>query len=247
MQLFLIRHGQSKNNAHDDAHVYPDPDLTELGHQQAERLAMWMSAAHDIESMTRLSMRDPGRRDHHPIQLTHIYVSPMRRTLQTARPLVKAFGCVAHVHPLIYEAGGLFERVDEGNGIRPYRGMGAKQILSEFPEYRVDTAIHEEGWYQLDREETIDECHARADKIAEMFKRQVAQDEYWRRTSVALVSHGMFIDCLLLSLMGVAAPMRQSYFWVYNTSITRVELRRDGYAIIRAVNQIPHLTHDLVT
>ncbi len=248
MQLFLIRHGQSKNNAHDDSHVHPDPDLTDLGHRQAEHLAAWMVEANDTESITRLSMKDPNRQAHHPIQLTHVYVSPMRRTLQTAQPLARAFGFKPHVHPLIYEAGGLYERMPDGSlGIRPYRGMTAQEIITEFPDYVVDTAIGEYGWYMLDREETLDECHARADKMVEWFKHHISTDESWRKASVALVSHGMFIDCLLLSLMGVSAPMRQSYFWVYNTSITRVELRRDGYAIIRNVNRVAHLTPDMIT
>jgi len=249
MQLFLIRHGQSKNNAHDDAHVHPDPDLTDLGHRQAAYLAAWMIEANDTESITRLSMRDPSRQDHHPIKLTHLFVSPMRRTLQTAQPLAQAFGTEAHVHPLIYEAGGLYERAATSahGGIGPYRGMSATQIKAEFPDYFIDPAIGDDGWYTLDREESLDECHARADQMAELFKRRVSTDEMWRAASVALVSHGMFIDCMLLSLMGVAAAMRQSYFWVYNTSITRVELRRDGYAIIRNVNRVAHLPPEMIT
>jgi len=247
MQLFLIRHGQSKNNAHDDAHVHPDPDLTDLGHQQAERLALWMSEANDVEAVTRLKMRDPARQDHHPIHIDHLYVSPMRRTLQTAQPLARAFGREAHVHPMIYEAGGLFERLENGGGIRPYRGMSATQILAEFPNYTIDPAIGEDGWYGLDREESMEECYDRAEKIATLFKHRVLHEKEWATASVALVSHGMFIDCLLLALMGVTSAMRQSYFWVYNTSITRVDLRPDGYAIIRAVNRVPHLTHEMIT
>jgi broad specificity phosphatase PhoE len=246
MELYLIRHGQSKNNAHDDAHVHADPDLTELGHRQADRLAAWLSACNDSEAMTRRSVRDPLRKDHHPVKLTHIYVSPMRRALQTALPLMQTFGVQPVVHPTIYEAGGLFERTTEG-GIRPYRGMGAAEIRAEFPGYVLDDSITDDGWYTLDREEMLAECHLRADQFAQMLRQQVATDEYWRRTSVAMVSHGMFIDCLLLSLMGVGPHNRQSYFWVYNTSITRVDLQRDGYAIIRAVNRVPHLPHEMIT
>lgn len=246
MELYLIRHGQSRNNAHDDVHVHADPDLTELGHRQAERLAAWLSAANDTEAMTRLSLRDPARKDHHPVRLTQIYVSPMRRALQTAKPLSDTFGCPTHVIPTIYEAGGLFERVD-GGGVRPYRGMTADQIRAEFPMYVLDEKIGADGWYTLDREEPLDECHARAEAFAELLRARVEGDEYWRSASLALVSHGMFIDCLLLSLMGVVAQKRQSYFWVYNTSVTRVDLRRDGYAIIRSVNRVPHLPHDMVT
>lgn len=246
MELYLIRHGQSKNNAHDDEHVHVDPDLTELGHQQAERLAAWMCAANDIEAMTRRSMKDPLRKDNHPIKLTHLYVSPMRRALQTAQPLMREFGLQGHVHPLIYEAGGLFERLAEG-GTRGHIGMTAAQIRAEFPNCVPDERISEKGWYTLPGEETLDQCHARAQLMAEDFIRRITNDDHWRTASVALVSHGMFIDCMLLALMGVHAQMRQSYFWVYNTSITRVDLRRDGYAIIRAVNRVPHLPHDMIT
>ena len=67
----MVRHGQSTNNVVRDnpgAARTSDPDLTDLGHQQAEALGTWMAA----------NGPRPGR----------IFCSLMRRTIQTAHPWI---------------------------------------------------------------------------------------------------------------------------------------------------------------
>lgn len=80
MQLIVIRHGRPErveNNNGDSA----DPNLTEVGHEQAQRLAEWLSAE--------------------PIDA--IYVSSMRRARQTAAPLETVTGLAATVDDRIRE------------------------------------------------------------------------------------------------------------------------------------------------
>lgn len=60
-RLFFFRHGQSVANLTGDTEVL-DPSLTELGFQQA---ASWRSKVSSLD-------------------LDHVFVSPLRRTLQTA-------------------------------------------------------------------------------------------------------------------------------------------------------------------
>ena len=70
MHVYLIRHAQSENNAlTEDAtgRRKVDPDLTELGYQQRDLLAEFLSSA-DYE-------------------IKHLYTSAMYRSLLTAQPL----------------------------------------------------------------------------------------------------------------------------------------------------------------
>ena len=70
MQLYLIRHGQSENNARPEHMRVEDAELTELGHQQARHLAPWIAT----------------------LELDRLFCSPFRRALQTAWPLMQQAG-----------------------------------------------------------------------------------------------------------------------------------------------------------
>ena len=76
MRLYLIRHGQSQNNAlyeqglERDRHF--DPDLTEIGHEQARRVAKYLAENNDM----------PGRLTE-PFNLSHLYCSAITRAMQT--------------------------------------------------------------------------------------------------------------------------------------------------------------------
>lgn len=85
MQLYIIRHGQSTNNAGMPRVV--DPLLTPLGEEQA------LFAAN--------ALRDA--------ELTHLYASPMRRAMQTAAAIAEVSGLPLRIAPDYCEAGGLRE------------------------------------------------------------------------------------------------------------------------------------------
>lgn len=73
MELIIIRHGRPARV--ENAEGAADPELTDIGHRQAEAMAGWMKA----ESLDR------------------IYVSSMVRARQTSGPLEAAFGIEAIV------------------------------------------------------------------------------------------------------------------------------------------------------
>jgi probable phosphoglycerate mutase len=79
MELLIIRHGLPIRI--DDADGPADPELSELGHRQAQQLADWLR--HD--------------------RIDAIYTSPMRRAMQTAAPLAEAFGVEAIVDDEVAE------------------------------------------------------------------------------------------------------------------------------------------------
>lgn len=87
MLLYLVRHGQSTNNAGLPRVV--DPNLTDVGREQAR-----LTAVHFETSA--LAPR-------------HLYSSPMRRALQTSLPMKERLGLPPFVHPDVCETGGLSE------------------------------------------------------------------------------------------------------------------------------------------
>ena len=84
MELYLIRHGQSTNNARwetlDGRSTVPvsDPTLTEKGVRQAELLAEFLAFPKENEEDF---WRDPQNR--HGFGLTHVYCSLMKRAIHT--------------------------------------------------------------------------------------------------------------------------------------------------------------------
>ena len=84
MDLYLIRHAQSLNNAQPPELRVEDPALTDLGHEQSRRLA---------EHVTSL-------------RLTKLITSPFRRALQTAEHIRLATGLIPEVRIDLHETGG---------------------------------------------------------------------------------------------------------------------------------------------
>jgi probable phosphoglycerate mutase len=82
VELILVRHGLPVRI--DDAGGPADPELSDEGRSQAVRLADWLS-------------RDP---------LDAVFVSPMRRAIETARPLADAIG----VDPVVDDELAEFDR-----------------------------------------------------------------------------------------------------------------------------------------
>lgn len=69
MELILIRHGLPEQRVTDDG-TPADPALSETGHDQAQRVAGWLEDRH----------------------IDRLYSSPMKRAVQTAKPLSEKKG-----------------------------------------------------------------------------------------------------------------------------------------------------------
>ncbi len=234
MQLYLIRHGESTNNrlatqrlAYEDyiAQRSADPDLTEIGYQQAQLMADHVAN---------------GGLPEHSIQ--RLYVSPMWRALLTAQPLAKALGIPAIVQADIFEHGGVFTGQPHGDDLSPAPGMTRAEMAAGFPGYELADEITETGWYRGGWE-TMKECDVRARSVAE---RVTGWAEAADGDTVALVSHGTFIDRLLKALIDTPGN-NAFYFYHYNTAYTRVNFLDDGRRTIHYTNQTPHLTVDAMT
>ena len=131
MHLLLIRHGQSTNNAlaNQGGNAYttgrlPDPELTELGHRQAHALADWIPGV------------DP--------RPTHIYCSPMSRTLQTAAPMADILDLPIGVKSMLHERPGPVQITSDGPRAHP--GSSRSVLAAHSPRAVLDPDITEDGW-----------------------------------------------------------------------------------------------------
>lgn len=247
MEVYIIRHGQSVNNAlMEDQHLrVADPDLTPLGVQQAERVAKFLAEAPDLEQMVRHSIdSDERKAATRPQEITHLYCSPMRRALQTAQPIARALGLRVNVWVDIHEHGGIF--LEEDGVVTGLGGMTRSQIAEEFPDYELPETITDAGWWgSASGMEDISGVYARAARVA-LDLRARAQSPKTRGDKVALVAHGMFIDALLKAFLN-NLPSNRYFHWHYNTAVSRVDLIEDGVVLVRYVNRVDHLPPDLVT
>lgn len=137
LDLVLARHGQSHGNL--DRTLGPDTDLTELGRQQATRLAKWL-----VEKGFRF---------------TALYCSSLRRARQTAKVLNAHFGLEIQFDPDLREAEvpylDVLPQRDDPLGVEPLPPYSAEyeqmrqrvarataRILAENPEGQVLVVAH---------------------------------------------------------------------------------------------------------
>jgi len=219
MELYLIRHGQSFNNAQDDsANRVCDPPLTEAGHEQAKRVA-----AH-------LRDGDYG--------LEQIYCSAMLRTLQTIAPIAETLELTPELWIDVHEEGGIW--LDEGNGPVGFPGMRRSEIEGQFPGFVVPDEITEEGWWNRPQE-SQGALQTRALRVAQALKSRVDGTDL----RLGIVTHGAFANALLQALISGGA-LAGVYFGHHNTAISRVDFV-DGMVRPRFLNRVEHLPQELRT
>ncbi len=241
MELFIIRHGQSQNNVVDESQRTIDPLLTDLGRQQADKLAQFLGNNRDIEFNAGSGFGSNSEAASN-FGITHLYCSAMHRALQTAAPLARTLGIHPEVWIDVHEQGGMYlaqEGVAKG-----YPGRTRREILGEFPDYVLPETITDAGWYDAVR--GYEEMHTsagRAIKVVMELRRRAAGE--FKDARVAIVTHGTFIDLMLKAFTG-QLPNRQFYYTHYNTAITRIDLRGE-HMLIRYVNRVDHLPTSMIS
>ena len=249
MRVLLIRHGQSANNvlAESRGHDYaaymagrnPEPPLSAIGQRQAHLLAGQMAAAARSQTANR---RLAWVTNEHPIET--IFVSPMLRALQTAWPISQALGLQPQVWVAIHEHGGVFTGNPELGDVVGYPGLSRNEIGAEFAGYQVADGVHDGGWWPGGYEE-MDACYSRACAVAKQLY-SLAQGR--PDATIALVTHGTFLDALLQALFvpdeGYGDRVHFSHL---NTAVSRIDFGAERRIALRYLNRIDHLPPDLVT
>lgn len=234
-QLYLVRHGQSGNNALSDQRLRTaDPELTSTGHAQAQRLARHLEARPD-----KTDLRDGhGGVAGHGIE--HLYCSPMLRALQTAEPVGRVLGLAPQVWLDVHESGGIWLDGQDGRGPVGGTGLRRSQFASRFPCFAVPSAVTEAGWWNQPMEQP-EEMIDRAARVATTIRSRLAE----ANERVAIVSHGTFLN-MLIAHLAFGRPVDSVFMSNHNTAISRLDFDGDR-VMLRYLNRIDHLPAALVT
>lgn len=242
MRLYFIRHGQSANNVLNQSqyltHRTHDPELTEIGHQQAQKIADYLVDAID--------MPHP---ELEPIGFTKMYVSPMIRALDTAKPIAEALNIVPEVWTDIHEVGGLFTADAEDN-VTGYPGLCTTDFADKYPHYVLPEHISDTGWWNVNHgRETPDQFLGRAIRVAMKLREYAHTDE-----QIALVAHAAFLDSLIKALLNqLPTHPNNLYYNHYNTGLTRIDFAESTYSTspdhlrVHYINRVDHLPPELRT
>jgi 2,3-bisphosphoglycerate-dependent phosphoglycerate mutase len=244
MRVILIRHGQSSNNVLADLEMKdfdhymetrsPEPPLTELGVKQAELLGSQFALAAEAALPESERISWVGRE--HPISA--LYVSPMLRALQTARPMSKLLKLEPRVWVDIHEHGGVFSGNPFAGKAKRHPGLSRSKIAELFPDYVVSEQVTEAGWW-MGLYEPDEACFVRAQKVAgELLRMAIAQPN----DTIALVTHGTFLDNLLHALLMPGREYDECvHFSHLNTAVSRVDVGETGHVAVRYLNRVDHL------
>ena len=179
----------------DDAGGPADPELSDEGRDQAVRLADWLR-------------RDP---------IDAVYVSPMRRAIETAEPLAEALGVDAVVDDELAE----FDR--ESHFYVPLEEL---------------KAAGDERYLQIMRGESLDgevDPHTFREVVAVAVERII---EAHPGDTVAIVCHGGVINAWASHVLGLPDPL---FFEPYYTSVNRFLASSRGHRSVASLNDLGHL------
>ena len=248
LRVALVRHGESMNNVHEAisrasylANRHHDPNLSERGERQAKLLGEYL---HD-------QSRSQPVLGVHPV--AELWVSPVKRTLQTMAPTAAALGLSPQVNTKLFEAGGIFASVVPNTNSTSYGetralpGLTRSEMMALFPSYTLPPDVTDEGWYfrpdsSTSGRESTKECRARARGVAGDFKAIAANLDADK--NVVCVVHYDFMSALLDELI---IPERHHVgpfvnWHHFNTAITVVDISKDGAVSLNVLNSVGHLT-----
>jgi 2,3-bisphosphoglycerate-dependent phosphoglycerate mutase len=247
MELYFIRHGQSENNANwekDGSSAVPDPELTEIGREQVDILAGYLSSRQKRDEQIWWNSQNQ-----HGYGLTHIYTSLMVRAVGTAAPIAASLDLPLVAWPDIHETGGIFAREDD----EVQTGLPGKPrsfFKKFYPELSLPDWVDESGWWNRPFEDSH-ERKPRAERVwAELLARH-GDREGREEHRVAIVSHGGFFMYLFTTALGIEIrrindSMHEFWFLMNNCSITRLE-KKDEQVVVAYTNRNDFLPDHLIT
>ena len=194
MEIVLVRHALPVRVELETG--IADPELAAEGHEQAAKMAAYLGIE-DVEA---------------------IYVSPLRRALETARPLCEVLGLEAVVSEGVAE----FDRNSR-----------------EYVPVEELRATNDPRWEKLLRGEWDG-----VDEDPSIFKARVVatvEDLIARHPGgrVVVVCHGGVINQYLAHVLGIETHV--GFFYPKYTSIHRVMAARSGQRSIVSINEASHL------
>lgn len=219
MQLYLIRHAESENNAKPPYARVEDPPITAVGKLQSEFLASWLRT----------------------LQIDALITSPFRRTLQTTRYLLNVAPQRLHVWHDVFERGGCFrghgpDATEGGPGL----GRSEIQRLIDHDDCQIDESISESGWWGSKDRETNDEVVARAKQVLGRLEQSFDSGQ-----AVVVITHADFKRCLLTEILGNVIDI-DCVGLLRNTGVTKLVYEHSRWSV-QWLNSVTHLPPKLIT
>lgn len=221
MEFYLIRHGQSTNNRGDLPRV-PDPPLTALGEEQAQRAGE--------------SLKGEG--------ITRLYCSPTLRALQTAQIIGDTLELPPHVFVGLHEWGGIFEE-REAQGTVQLPGLTRPEMREICPNVVLPEDVTDNGWW-FHEWEGIEAMLQLAHENALAFIAHLKEHHRDPEERVAAVSHGGSGSSLISALLGLPPNVDYDRFSQNNTGISKIRMTSERTQL-RYLNRIAHLPKAAVT
>jgi 2,3-bisphosphoglycerate-dependent phosphoglycerate mutase len=240
MQLYFIRHGQSENNAlwmRTGSHIgrSEDPGLTEVGWQQSEFLAQFLSQADP-----NIAVNGSDTQNVTGFGITHLYTSLMVRAVATGTIIANALDLPLVAWRDLHEWGGIYlrdEQTDERIGLP---GRNRAYFEAHYPNLVLPDFLGEEGWWNR----PFEAPELRLPRAQRVF-RDLLERHGHTEDRVAVVSHGGFYNYFLAAILNM--PGREGYrFVMNNAAISRIDFRDEDTWLLY-LNRIDFLPKDLIT
>jgi probable phosphoglycerate mutase len=187
MHLYIVRHGQSHVNLAEWDSGNTDEGLTDLGQKQAAALAKWLPS--------------------HVAQVDALYTSTMRRALETADPVAKAYDLTPHFEDSLREI---------GNNRWDHSAWPNDDLPREYADYWASERPFSTTTPFLEGGETFIHFRTRVGIFIEELV------EKHRDKTVIAVCHGGVIEAAFDHIFNVG-PWRRCEIWNHNTGVTYFE------------------------
>ncbi len=232
MQLYFIRHAQSENNViwartQSENGRFPDPEITDVGHRQADHLANYLAE--------------------NRFEFTCLYSSLMSRAVITGSYISKACNVPLVAWEEIHERGGIFQ-INPETGVREgLPGPNRAYFEERFPDFILPDLLGNEGWWKRPFESPKKNPQRAKAVLQELLRRHGGTDD-----KVAMVSHAGLGYDMLKNLLGFTSTNTSINFpmhvWIniQNTSISRIDFEADYFSLVY-LNRLEHLPQELVT
>ena len=242
MQFYFIRHAQSANNhlwdtTQSSVGRSEDPELTEVGVQQAEILGRFLA-----QSNPDITLRGTDYHNAKGFGITHVYSSLMLRAVATGTAVANALGLQLIGMEDLHEWGGIYLQNEETGEYTGLPGKTRSYFEKHHPQLILPDSVDEAGWWKGRPHEVEELCVARGERVwSELVKRHSGTNDH-----VAVVTHGAFMNVLFRIIFKM--QMRFEDFWLMmnNTAIMRIDVEPNQVALVYT-NKLDFMPNELIT